>query len=123
MSREAAWGAAHPERRVCTYYSTRTRELDPKSSDTLNPTVYRLFPTLLCAAALAGCGGDDPESAAPAPAKREAALAGAPAPLAKLHAQANDLLGGGLGFFDEIAFAPSASGKRRVVAHCRVAGR
>ena len=28
-----------------------------------------------------------------------------------------------LGFFDEIAFAPSASGKRRVVAHCRVAGR
>jgi len=28
-----------------------------------------------------------------------------------------------LGFFDEIAFAPSASGKRRVVAHCRVSNR
>jgi hypothetical protein len=26
-----------------------------------------------------------------------------------------------LGFFDEISFARSASGKRRVVAHCRVA--
>ena len=40
------------------------------------------------------------ESAAPAPAKQEAALAGAPAPLAKLHAQANELLGGGADAFD-----------------------
>jgi len=51
-------------------------------------------------AALAGCGGDDPKSAAPAPAEQEAALVGAPAPLARLHAQANDLLGGGADAFD-----------------------
>ncbi len=62
--------------------------------------MYRLFPILLCAAVLAGCGSDDPESAAPAPAKQEAALAGAPAPLAELHAQANELLGGGADAFD-----------------------
>jgi cytochrome c biogenesis protein CcmG, thiol:disulfide interchange protein DsbE len=72
----------------------------PNPSGTLNPTVYRLLPALLCAAALAGCGSDDPESAAPSQAKREAALAGAPAPLAKLHAQANELLGGGPKAFD-----------------------
>ncbi len=62
--------------------------------------MHRLFPILLCAALLAGCGGDDPESAAPAPAKQEAALAGAPAPLAQLHAQANELLDGGADAFD-----------------------
>jgi cytochrome c biogenesis protein CcmG/thiol:disulfide interchange protein DsbE len=62
--------------------------------------VHRLIPTILCAAALAGCGSGDPESAAPPPAKQEAALAGAPTPLAKLHAQANDLLGGGADAFD-----------------------
>jgi thiol-disulfide isomerase/thioredoxin len=62
--------------------------------------VHRLIPAILCAAALIGCGSDDPESAAPAPAKQEAALAGAPAPLAKLHAQANRLLGGGADAFD-----------------------
>ena len=65
-----------------------------------SPSVHRLIPTLICAALLLGCGSDDPESAAPARDKQKAALAGAPAPLAKLHAQANDLLGGGPDAFD-----------------------
>lgn len=60
----------------------------------------RLLPILLGAAVLAGCGSDDPESAAPGAAKQAAALAGAPAPLAKLHSQANRLLGGGVAAFD-----------------------
>lgn len=50
---------------------------------------------MLCAVLFAGCGSDDPQSAAPGAAKQEAALAGSPAPLAKLHSQANQLLGGG----------------------------
>lgn len=48
---------------------------------------------------LAACGSSDPESAAPSDAHARAALAGAPAPLAKLHAQANRLLGGGASAF------------------------
>ena len=62
--------------------------------------MQRLIPTLLCAALLAGCGSDDPESAAPDTAKQETALAGSPAPLAKVHSQANQLLGGGVGAFE-----------------------
>jgi cytochrome c biogenesis protein CcmG, thiol:disulfide interchange protein DsbE len=50
----------------------------------------------LCCLATAGCGSDDPDSAG-APSER--ALAGAPAPLAKTHRQANRLLGGGPGAF------------------------
>lgn len=47
---------------------------------------------ILCALAMAGCGSDSPESAGePSP----GALEGAPAPLASLHEQANQLLGGG----------------------------
>ncbi|HEX2071721.1 MAG TPA: TlpA disulfide reductase family protein [Thermoleophilaceae bacterium] len=42
-----------------------------------------------------GCGGDDPRSAAPSPEATRAALKGAPAPLAAVHAQANELLDGG----------------------------
>lgn len=72
----------------------------PKRSATLTPTVQRLIPTVLCAALLVGCGSDDPQSAAPGAARLEAALAGAPAPLAKLHSQANQLLGGGADAFD-----------------------
>ena len=64
--------------------------------------MHASHPHASCAPALlAGCGSDDPESAAPAPAKQEAALAGAPAPLAKLHSQANELLGGGADAFDK----------------------
>ena len=55
---------------------------------------------MLCAALFAGCGSDDPRSAAPGAAKQETALAGSPAPLAKLHSQANRLLGGGPDAFD-----------------------
>ncbi len=69
-------------------------------SDKLHPTVQRLLPTLFCAALLAGCGSEDPENAAPDPARQKSALAGAPAPLAKLHSQANRLLGGGATAFD-----------------------
>jgi len=54
----------------------------------------------MCAALLGGCGSDDTESAAPAPAKQEEALVGAPAPLARVHAQSNELLGGGADAFD-----------------------
>ena len=98
-SRERRWGAAHPKRRVCTYYSTGATG-HPIGLPRLTQPCIELIPTLVCAALLAGCGSDDPESAAPAPAKQEAALAGAPAPLAKLHSQANELLGGGADAFD-----------------------
>lgn len=43
----------------------------------------------------AGCGSDEPNSAAPSKQATRQALAGAPAPLAALHAQANELLDGG----------------------------
>jgi len=61
--------------------------------------------TLLCIAVvsvlLAGCGtGGDPESAAPPKREADSALAGSPAPLARLHSQANDLLGGGRSAFE-----------------------
>jgi cytochrome c biogenesis protein CcmG, thiol:disulfide interchange protein DsbE len=49
---------------------------------------------LLLVALLAGCGSSDPESAAPSQAALKRALAGAPPKLAKLHGQANQLLGG-----------------------------
>jgi cytochrome c biogenesis protein CcmG, thiol:disulfide interchange protein DsbE len=52
--------------------------------------------TFAVLAALAGCGSNgDPQSAAPAERDAKAALAGAPKPLAQLHAQSNELLGGG----------------------------
>jgi cytochrome c biogenesis protein CcmG, thiol:disulfide interchange protein DsbE len=60
----------------------------------------RLVPILLAAALLAGCG-DEPESAAPAPADASRALAGSPPALAALHRQANVLLGGGADAFRE----------------------
>lgn len=44
---------------------------------------------------IAGCGNAQPESQAADPAARERALRGAPPPLAALHRQANQLLGGG----------------------------
>ena len=61
--------------------------------------------TLLCIAAsviaLAGCGdGSDPKSAAPPKGQAEDALAGSPAPLARLHSQANELLDGGRAAFE-----------------------
>ena len=58
------------------------------------------FPLILVcavwiAAALSACGSDRPDSAAPSAAEERKALAGAPAPLAALHAQSNELLDGG----------------------------
>lgn len=72
-----------------TYYST---------------SMARLLPPLACALALAlaaaGCGSSDTESAAPSKEAVAKALAGAPAPLAALHRQANELLDGGPDAFE-----------------------
>src|SRR5918992_1141239 len=57
------------------------------------------FAILICCLALPGCRSGEPESAAPDPAEARRALAGAPAPLAELHAQANELLDGGADAF------------------------
>ena len=57
--------------------------------------VARAFVTLAAVAMLAGCGADDPESTPADPAQLE----GAPAPIAALHEQANELLGGGVDAF------------------------
>lgn len=50
---------------------------------------------LLSAIAVSGCGSDEPKSVAPPKERAASALEGAPAPLAKLHRQANRLLDGG----------------------------
>ena len=51
-------------------------------------------------ALLTGCGEDDPVSAAGTPEETSKALAGAPPKLARLHRQANQLLGGTRAEFD-----------------------
>jgi thiol-disulfide isomerase/thioredoxin len=58
-----------------------------------------LLPLVLVAALVGGCD-DDPESAAPPRAEAKRLLAGAPPPLASLHAQANQLLPGGAAAFE-----------------------
>ena len=55
----------------------------------------QLVLALACASILAGCGSEEPESAAPGAAATQRALAGAPEPLARLHEQAGRLLEGG----------------------------
>jgi len=50
---------------------------------------------LLVALGLSACGSSEDQSSAPASPDYEAALAGAPAPLAAVHDQANELLDGG----------------------------
>jgi cytochrome c biogenesis protein CcmG, thiol:disulfide interchange protein DsbE len=55
---------------------------------------------LLAAAVLAGCGAQQSHGRVPTPAQAARALAGAPAPLAALHRQADTLLGGGKGAFE-----------------------
>ena len=61
--------------------------------------MVRFLPFLVCSVtagvAATGCGSHEPQSAAPTPTAARAALKGAPAPLAALHAQANELLDGG----------------------------
>lgn len=65
----------------------------------------RFLPVLLSFAALAvataGCGSDEPATTAPSVSAQRQALAGAPAPLAALHRQANELLDGGPQAFEE----------------------
>lgn len=65
----------------------------------------RFLPVLLAVAALAvaaaGCGSDEPERSGPSEAAQRAQLAGAPAPLAALHRQANELLDGGADAFEK----------------------
>jgi cytochrome c biogenesis protein CcmG, thiol:disulfide interchange protein DsbE len=56
---------------------------------------------LACAALVSACGSDEPKSAAPPEREARATLAGAPAPLAALHRQANQLLDGGVPAFRE----------------------
>jgi len=62
----------------------------------------RLLPLLLCAAFMTACNSqsDEPESGAPPKKDAAAALAGAPAPLAKLHRQGSKLLDGGPDAFE-----------------------
>ncbi len=65
----------------------------------------RFLPVALCVFSLAvvggGCGSDDTESRAPSTEQTSRALAGSPAPLAAVHRQANELLDGGVGAFEE----------------------
>jgi cytochrome c biogenesis protein CcmG/thiol:disulfide interchange protein DsbE len=53
------------------------------------------YPLAVLTVALAGCGGAQPRSAAPSSTSVSAAFKGSPAPLARLHDQANQLLSGG----------------------------
>jgi cytochrome c biogenesis protein CcmG, thiol:disulfide interchange protein DsbE len=55
----------------------------------------RAFFVLAGVLLLGGCGSSQPKSAAPGPRAERKALAGSPAPLARLHSQANRLLDGG----------------------------
>jgi len=56
---------------------------------------------VISTAALAGCGSEEPKSAAPSPVSTTESLRGAPAPLAALHRQANQVLGGGPDAFEK----------------------
>ena len=71
----------------------------------LQHSMVRFLLVLLCSVAVAGaasgCGSDEPDSAAPSDAAAKRALAGSPAPLAAVHAQANELLDGGPKAFEE----------------------
>lgn len=57
------------------------------------------FCLLVSALALGACGGNQPRSAAPSPARASSALRGSPPQLASLHAQADRLLSGGTSAF------------------------
>ena len=56
--------------------------------------MHRLTPIFVVCLLAAGCGAAQPKSAAPAPQDAAKALAGSPPALARLHRQANRLLGG-----------------------------
>ena len=61
-----------------------------------------LLSFLAATAVATGCGSEDPESKAPSQQATRQALAGAPAPLAAVHAQANELLDGGPKAFEQL---------------------
>ena len=66
------------------------------------PTLVRALVGAVCVLSIGACGEDDngPASAAPQRAEAREALAGAPPPLAAVHRQANQLLGGGREAFE-----------------------
>jgi cytochrome c biogenesis protein CcmG/thiol:disulfide interchange protein DsbE len=60
-----------------------------------------LLSFLAAATVATGCGDEEPASKAPSPEATRAALKGSPAPLAAVHAQANEILGGGAAAFEK----------------------
>jgi len=67
----------------------------------MRPLAVLIACCALAASLLAGCGGSSADGGdVPTPAEARAALRGAPAPLAALHAQASELLPGGQTAFD-----------------------
>ncbi|MDO8184376.1 TlpA disulfide reductase family protein [Conexibacter sp. JD483] len=66
----------------------------------MRPLAVSIACCVLAASLLAGCGGSGEDADVPTPAEARAALRGAPAPLAALHAQAGELLPGGQEAFD-----------------------
>lgn len=61
----------------------------------MHPFLPRLACFLALSVLVAGCGSSETESAGPSAAEVREAFAGAPAPLRRVHAQANQLLEGG----------------------------
>ena len=55
---------------------------------------------VVIAGLVAGCGGSQPKNAAPSPSAVTSAFKGSPPQLASLHAEAGELLGGGVKSFD-----------------------
>ena len=56
---------------------------------------------IACCLLVAGCGAKEPDSAAPSKAEIDAAFKGSPPKLQKLHAQANQLIGGSKTEFED----------------------
>jgi cytochrome c biogenesis protein CcmG, thiol:disulfide interchange protein DsbE len=73
-----------------------------RSVATLSLVISRaaLVPLVSGVLLVAGCGGGQPKSSAPSESTVTAAFKGSPPPLASLHSQANQLLGGGTSAFD-----------------------
>ena len=74
------------------YYTTNMTEMSTRAPNRPFQLAV-LLAVLLLLAGFGGCGEDPEDSAAP---DYETALAGAPAPLAAIHDQGNEILGGGV---------------------------